>query len=393
MFAFPKIEKITKEMTIVHFFMMFGYKLFSLYYPLFLIEKGFSFTQVGYNYLLIYLPMAIFAQVVGFLNHKINPAILASFGIFGYGVYALGMLFIQNTFLFYFWQVLLGISAALFFASSRAILMGFPLKNHKKSFSWFYSAPIYGDAIAPAIGAFFIYQFGFNGVFILSLIIQFANAGFCFFCLNKKTKVLIDKGFELKHSKKNYQKISKKIKQKKVFVFLLAVFFVLIFNGFYRAFFVLFLEDLGWSQDLILTFGSISSILLLPLSIFITKKVGRQKSEKNIFQGIFFIAFFSLLLGIFSKYLTFPIILFLIVGKCSGDLMMASGRSSILSHNLKKYPEEAGAIDTIFQPLGIALGAFFSGLIISVLSFNFIFIAGGSVVAMLSFPLKKILEK
>ncbi len=110
----PKIENITKDVTISHFFLMFGYKVFSLYFPLFLISRGLSLPEVGYTYLLIYLPIALFAIPVGFLNHKINPAILASIGILGYGIYSLGMITIQSTTLFYLWQVLLGISAALF---------------------------------------------------------------------------------------------------------------------------------------------------------------------------------------------------------------------------------------------------------------------------------------
>ncbi|MDP2363757.1 MAG: MFS transporter, partial [Ignavibacteria bacterium] len=161
----PKIEKITKDATIVHFFLMFGYKTFSLYFPVFLIARGLSLPEVGYSYLLIYLPLSLFAPIAGHLNHKINPATLAAIGILGYAIYALGMILIQSPVLFYFWQVLLGISAALFFVSIRAILMGYPLENSDRSFGWFYSAPFYADAIAPAIGAFFIWKFGFVGVF------------------------------------------------------------------------------------------------------------------------------------------------------------------------------------------------------------------------------------
>ena len=152
----PKIEKVTRDATISHFLLMFGYKLFSLYFPLFLVARGFSLPEVGYTYLLIYLPIALFAPFVGFLNHKINPAILASVGILGYGVYALGMIFIRNPALFYFWQVLLGISAALFFVSARAILISSPLENYDRAFGWFYSAPFYADALAPVLGALFI---------------------------------------------------------------------------------------------------------------------------------------------------------------------------------------------------------------------------------------------
>jgi hypothetical protein len=51
MFSLPKIEKITFDVSVSHFLLMFGYKLFSLYFPLFLIAHGLSLPQVGYTYL------------------------------------------------------------------------------------------------------------------------------------------------------------------------------------------------------------------------------------------------------------------------------------------------------------------------------------------------------
>ena len=92
---FPQIEKVTRDAGITLFLLMFGYKVFSLYFPLFLVIKGFSLPEVGYNYLLIYLPIALLAPIVGFLNHRINPTVLATVGILGYGIYALGMILIQ----------------------------------------------------------------------------------------------------------------------------------------------------------------------------------------------------------------------------------------------------------------------------------------------------------
>jgi len=66
MFLIPKIEKITRDVTISHFSLMFGYKLFSLYFPLFLVARGFSLPEVGYTYLLIYLPLAFLLQLLVF---------------------------------------------------------------------------------------------------------------------------------------------------------------------------------------------------------------------------------------------------------------------------------------------------------------------------------------
>lgn len=291
----PKIEKITRDATISHFFLMFGYKLFALYFPLFLVARGFSLPEVGYAYLLIYLPIALFAPFIGFLNHKINPAILASLGILGYSLYALGMILFSlqiysvnlEITIFYFWQVLLGISAALFFVSSRAILMGSKLENPNRAFAWFYSAPFYADAIAPALGALFIWKFNFLGVFILSLILQFFTAIFCFSQLRKQAVSFVDQDFKFKTTLGNYQKVFQKIKEKSTFSLVFLSFSVLLLAGFYHAFFVLFLKgNLFWSQNQVLLYGSLFSLLFLPFSLWVIKQVSKSKSKKIFFKEV-----------------------------------------------------------------------------------------------------------
>ena len=376
---FPKTEKITRDITLSHFFLMFGYKLFSLYFPLFLLTKGFSLPEVGYAYLLIYLPIAIFAPFVGFLNHKINPTILTSLGILGYSFYALGMIFITNPVLFYFWQVFLGISASLFFVSSRAILMGSKLKNPDRDFAWFYSAPSYADAFAPAVGAFFIWKFDFAGVFVFSLILQFFTAIYCFRQLRKKTLSLVDEGFQLKSSLENYQKVFCKIKKRATLSFVLISFSVLVLAGFYNTFFVLFLKkELFWSQNQILLFGSLFSFLFLPISFLIIKQIEKQKSEKSIIRGSLIAGVFSTFFGLIAVSLTFFTSILLMLGESIGTLMAGAGRSGILTAKLKKYPEESAAVDTMFSPLGISLGALVGGLIIGFIGYSLIFILGGA---------------
>src|SRR3989344_2273898 len=187
MFSLPKIEKITRDVALSHFLLMSGYKLYSFYFPIYLVAESFSLAQVGYANFLIYLPIAIFAPIAGFLNHKINPAVLSSLSIFGYGVHALGMIVFPNIFIFYLFQIILGISAALFFVSSRAILMSSQLENYDRSFAWFYSADL-----SPALGALVIWKFGFLGVFALALFLQFFNAIFCYFRLKNQTNHLPD---------------------------------------------------------------------------------------------------------------------------------------------------------------------------------------------------------
>ena len=382
----PKIEKITRDATISHFFLMFGYKLFSLYFPLFLVVSGLSLPEVGYTYLLIYLPIAIFAPLIGFLNHKINPIILAGLGIFGYGIYCLGMILIQPGILFYFLQVFLGISAALFFVSIRGILMSAKLENPDQAFAWFYSAPFYANAIAPVVGSFFIWKFNFLGVFAFGFLIQIINAIFCLTQLRKnsfKTMTNQDNRTNLSENNfiKNYQKVFKKLKEKSILGPILACFSVLLLTGFYRAFFVLFLKDLGWSQNLILVFISLLSLVFLPISLFVIKRIGQLKSQKNIFQGVAISGIFSIILGVLGVFSNFYTIFLVKLGEGIGGLMSGSGRSGLLTKKLKEQPKEAGAIDTIFSPLGVGLGSLFSGLIIGFLGFSNLFILGGVFVA------------
>jgi len=62
----------------------------------------------------------------------------------------------------------------------------------------------------------------------------------------------------------------------------------------------------------------------------------------------------------------------------------------LVSQTLKENPEEAGALDTIFSPLGIAFGALISGLIIGFLGYQLLFIFGGAFVILVSLLCKKL---
>ncbi len=418
----PKIEKVTRDTTISHFLLMFGYKLFSLYFPLFLVARGFSLPEVGYTYLLIYLPIALFAPFVGFLNHKINPAILASVGILGYGVYALGMILIRNPALFYFWQVLLGISAALFFVSARTILISSPLENYDRAFGWFYSAPFYADALAPVLGALFIWKFNFIGVFIFSAVIQIFTAIFCFSQLKKNyqkaphQKLRFGAG-SVPHQVRLWCGIFEKIKEKTVLLPTVLSFSVLLISGFYFAFFVLCLKDfLAFSQNQILVFISVLSTTFLPISLFLISRLenrgsirwegGRDarasrvagapvlgwvgvQSKRNIFRGGMAAGVFSILFGSFLPFLNFFTLLLINLGRSAGALICNSGRSGLISQKLKENPEEAGALDTVFSPLGVAAGALISGVIIGFLGYQLLFILGGIFVIIVGILAKK----
>ncbi|HNY35833.1 MAG TPA: MFS transporter [Candidatus Pacearchaeota archaeon] len=372
---FPKIEKVAKNVTFVHLPLMFSYKLFSLYFPLYLLEKNFSLVQVGYTNFLIYLPIALFSPIAGYLNHKINPAILASLGVLGYGLYSLGMIFFPNLFVFYLLQIILGISAALFFVSSRAIMMGSNLKNPDKAFAFFYSVPSYADALAPAIGALLIWKFGFIGVFAASVVFQILTSMYCFFSLRKDSEKLTE-DIEVHESVKNYSKIFKTMKLKGTLPLIITSFLVLIISGFNNTFFVLFLKNINWSQNQILIFSSLISIVYLPLSYLVIKII-KKKSVSNISYGSQIVGIFSIILGASVSFLNFYLAFIIMLGKNVGGLIANSGRSGLLTTKLKKYPEESAAIDTIFSPLSTAFGALIGGLIIGPLGYPLIFATSG----------------
>jgi len=394
----PKIEKVARDATISHFFLMFGYRIFSLYFPLFLVARGFSLPQVGYTYLFIYLPIALFSPVVGFFNHKINPVFLSALGILGYGIYALGMiLFSIQTYpanleilVFYFFQILLGISAALFFVSMRAVLISSPLENYNRAFGWFYSAPYYAGAIAPAVGALFIWKFNFVGVFILSLVIQFLTSIYCFSQLGRKRIKPLNKYFNFEKFSQNYEIVFQKIKEREILLPILISFSVLLISGFYQGFGILSLKDvLHWSHNTIIIIISILCFLFSSISLYLIHRLEKFKSEKSIFQGGIIAGIFSTLFGIFLPYLNFLLYIIINLFQSAGSLVCDSGRSGLVSQKLKENPEEAGAIDTIFSPLGVALGALISGTIIGFLGYQPLFILGGIFILIVGLIAKK----
>ncbi|MFA5714288.1 MAG: MFS transporter [Candidatus Paceibacterota bacterium] len=374
----PKIEKIAKNVTFVHLPLMFSYKLFSLYFPLYLLEKNFSLAQIGYTNFLIYLPIALFAPIAGFLSHRINPAILASLGVLGYGIYSLGMIFFPNMFVFYLLQIMLGISGALFFVSSRAIMMGSKLKNPDKAFAFFYAVPSYADAIAPAVGAFLIWKVGFSGTFAISVVFQIATAIFCYFSLRNQTEKLTE-NIKIEKSGQNYLEVLKKIKTRGALPLIFTSFLVLIVGGFNNTFFVIFLKSINWSQNQILIFSSILSLVFLPISWIIVKFI-KKNSVDNVSYGSQIVGTFSILLGALSSLLNFYLIFIIMLGKNIGGLITGSGRSGLLATKLKKYPEESAAVDTIFSPLSTALGALIGGLIIIPLGYPLIFLISGIII-------------
>lgn len=374
------MEKTGRTIALVHFFLMFGYKLFSLYFPLFLLEKHFTIPQVGYSTFFIYLPIALAAPVAGFLNYRVNSATLAAIGILGYGIYSLGMIMFPALWIFYLLQIMLGISAALFFVSTRVVLMNTKPENANRTFAWFYVANSYAAAIAPLAGALLIFKFGFTAAFVASFCIQVFAAGFCFSALRNRIG-FTSSPISVKSSAKNYNQVLQTINKKHVLPFIVLAFLLLVFdNGFTGTFVVLFLKHLGWSQNLILFFNAALALLFLPISALLIKAISHLGSQANIRLGSAITGLSYIVLGSFSGVLNFSGIFAILMGDAIGGLMAGSGRSGLMTTKLKEYPKESAAIDTVFSPFSTAIGGLFGGLAIAAFGYPAIFIVGGCII-------------
>lgn len=379
-----KLQGVARDVTASHFLLMLGYKLFSFYFPLFLLERGLSVPQVGYTFLLIYLPIALFAPFAGMLNHRVNSSLLMAWGIAGYGAYSLGMLFIDSQVLFYSFQALLGISASLFFVSSRSILMGLGEKKPDRSFGWFYSVSFYTDVVGPIAGALLIWKFGFPGVFLASFAIYACNMFFTLARLYRVSQPFKD--VEKIRKVLSHYRVAFSMLQKSRSRFLLFLSFAaLITGGLYHAFFVLFLRDLGWTQNQILLFGTLSAAIFMPVSLLVISLLGKQKSRTNMLQGLFAYSLATIAFGLLHKGLAFIPALGLFLVKDAGSLMVNSGRSGSVTHSLAKHPEEAGALDTIFSPLGQSFGFLIALVLLQYMDYAALFLAGGTILLACTF--------
>jgi len=367
--------------------LMLGYKLFSFYFPLFLLEKGLSLPKVGFVYLLIYLPMAMLSPLVGSISGKTNPFFLVISGILGYSLYSMGMLLLPVSWFFYVLQIILGISAALFFVGNRVIFMALHLNKLTRAFGWFHSASYYASGFAPVIGAAVIFLWGFNGVFILSILIYFINILFTFSSMPQKlnAQLTVD---SYANSLSQFGQIIKKSFTPNIFPVLIFSLAILILGGFYQSFFLIFLKSIGWGRTEILAYSSLLSLISLPISLYGIRMLFDSGIVEIIFIGGIMFAISSLTIGLAVPLAGFIGILILMEIGELGSFLSSSSRSGFISKSFSFFPHGAAVLDTIFSPLGIASGSFFGSLLIGHIGYPGIFILGGILIMFLAFFIK-----
>jgi len=349
-----------------------------------LMVQGFSLPQIGWTYLLIYLPIALCAPLAGFICRRTNPVLPMVLGIIGYATYALLMIVDARNGLFFFWQIVLGVAASLFFTSSRILLISYPAANIERGFSWFYNAPFWADALAPVIGGFLIWRVGFTMVFALSVAITMAAAVAAIHLL-----------WDIA-SRRHGRAISLTVWVQKA-PNLTVSFTVLWASGIFAAFFILFLKNaLLWSQNAVITYTAASSAFFSIAYIIFIRPWQKGTDGRNIMAGAAVAGAFSIMFAIPVAFLNYASVFAIEFFKNAGGFVCNAGRSALVARKMEKDAEEAGAFDTIFSPLGIALGSLTAALLVGPLGYQGLFLFAGTIVvilAALSFLSQKIYNK
>jgi predicted MFS family arabinose efflux permease len=373
-------NNVGREVARVHFVLMAGYRLFSLYYPLFLAAQGFSLAQIGNAYLFIYLPIALGAPLAGFLTRLIHPALMVAAGCFGYAAYALGMVFFGGVALAYAWQIMLGLSAALFFTACRALLMADRDGGDESNFSWFYNAPYWAGAIAPAAGAFIIWKFGFSAAFQISAAVCVYAALLALAMASHSWRFTSCSSVWIKFVR-GWRASFKCLASKTAGPLIAASFTVALAESLVHPFFVLFLKDqIGLDKNQVLQFVALSAAVFSIFYFLVLKRWQNGDAGRSITRGGLISASATVAFGFLMPVLSYASAFLIEFGRGVGGFLAGTGRSALLAKEMKNRPSEGGALDTIFSPLSIALGSFIGGYAITWLGYQWLFLISGAAV-------------
>jgi MFS family permease len=380
-------ERTTRSSTISHSLLMLGYKLFSLYLPLFFLEKRLSLLQIGLAYLLIYLPIAILSPLIGAISKKIDPYFLVISGILGYSLYSLGMLFTSSSMFFYELQVMLGVSASFFLIGNRVVLMSSRLNRAARLSGLFHSLSHNAAQLAPAIGAGIIFLFGFNGVFILSILIHTVNILYTYLSVRKELNIQPDVD-SYANSLSHFGQIIKNSLNSNILPILIFSIAILTLGGFYQSFFLIFLKDIGWGRGQIFLYASLFSVLFLPLSSFGMRIFSKSNLAKTIFVAGVVFAASSVVIGLTASFVGFLGIIMLMITAQLGSFLSNSARSGFIAKTFSSLPHGSTVLDTILSPLGLALGSLLGSLLVGHIEYSGIFVSGGILILFLSLFIK-----
>ncbi len=346
--------------SISHFLILFGYKLFSMYYPLFLAAKGFEFVAIGSMYLLLYLSVGVASPMIKKLMCDGCHTKFMALGTAGYALYSAGMILSTASWQFYMWQVFLGASSAIFYTASRALLMGATSANRDRNFAYFYSAPFYAMFLAPVMGGIILWFEGFTGVFLASILIYIVGVLFAIVEGHRVSARHTSLRKKRNHGQESLS-LLKIIGSNRAILPLTLAFLILFSVGVYRSFFVLFLKDeFNLSYSDIVMWVSLTSLLSIPLSLKAAKFLDKRGSEENMLLGASLFGVLTLLVAFTYNLL----LLFCIyVVENLSKLISQSGKSGYLASLFRRDENMGAMLDTFLTSFGVASGSFVAGVL------------------------------
>ncbi len=357
--------------TLFHIILLLGYKIISIYYPLFLEKNHFSYLLIGENYFFIYSSVALFSLILDkLIDVENSPMKYISFSFLGYALYNIGMIITKTKAMFLLWQIELGFSSALFYLVSRAILMRIKGMEKTSGFVYFYSAPLYASFFAALIGGYVMTYKGFYPLFLTSFFI-FMIGIFITRITYKKKMIQFNEIYVKKSILRSIKQFFKKCEKKYIFFMFVSFFYV----GFIRAFFTIFLQKIGFSYSEIMKFVVATSGLSIFISIILAKLVKKMNNKSTIVLGTLVASFFFSLFQLMSvNNFTLCVLLFLFYN--IGYLFVNSGKSGLIGEVIDNK-EDAATIDTIIVSLEVALTALVTGLLKNMFSFKSVYLGIG----------------
>jgi MFS family permease len=218
-------------------------------------------------------------------------------------------------------------------------------------------------------------------------LIYFIDILFTFFSIPKNydNKLSVDSNI---NSLKHFYQAIKKSFSFDIFPVLIFSLIMLTLGGFYQSFFLIFLKSIGWGRTEILAYSSLFSIIFMPISIYGIKILSRFNVVKTIFVGGIIFAVSSIVIGLAAAVAGFTGVLILMEIGELGSFLSNSSRSGYMSKAFSSFPHGSAVLDTIFSPLGTALGAMLGGLLVSHIGYSGIFVFGGILILLLTFLIK-----
>ncbi|MGC8885372.1 MAG: MFS transporter [Candidatus Nanoarchaeia archaeon] len=339
-----------KKAIVLLVFATFGSGLSTALLPIYLNSKGLSLISIGF----VFAVGAIIASGIRFIlgifvdAYGKKPLLLLS--IFGYIVFAIGLLFAESLGQFIFLKLLFDVSNIFFWTAFSPLFFDVLEKGEEGHGLGFRNAVLYAVlAFSPLIAGILAKQIGFNFLYVLSAFLSCIGLFFAAQINEKNQKHKANLKILKKFLKTEYLKLLKIPNLKYTTLAIVAIDFLFTFWLIYMP---IWLSQNGFSLDEIgnLMFGYI--LLSAILQVSIGKAIDKFKINRIAIPGLLFIWFGSLAFFAFKNFLS--ILLSRMALGIGGDMAYLP----FVAHLAKTCKKEIHGIATSFV---FGLSGIFSG--------------------------------